>query len=41
VLSVELGADVGLPVFGDLGKFFGDVHFGHEDLFREGFASAL
>ncbi len=29
VLSVELGADVGLPVFGDLREFFGDVHFGH------------
>jgi hypothetical protein len=32
MLSVELGADVGLPVFGDFREFFGDVNFGHWDL---------
>jgi hypothetical protein len=29
VLAVELGCDVGLPVFGNLGEFFGDVDFVH------------
>jgi hypothetical protein len=28
-LTVEFGCDVGLPVFGNLGEFFGDVDFGH------------
>jgi hypothetical protein len=28
-LAVELGADVGLPVFGDFGEFFGDIDFAH------------
>src|ERR1700690_3319569 len=27
ILAVEFGADVRLPVFGDLGKLFRDVHF--------------
>jgi hypothetical protein len=29
ILAIEFGGDVGLPVFGDLGKFLGDVDFGH------------
>src|ERR1700686_249125 len=29
VLAVEFGGDVGLPVFGDLGEFLGDVYFRH------------
>jgi hypothetical protein len=28
-LAVELGGDVGLPVFGDPGELFGEVDFGH------------
>ncbi|SPE28430.1 hypothetical protein SBA2_40003 [Acidobacteriia bacterium SbA2] len=28
-LPVQFGSDVGLPVFGNLGKFFGDVDFVH------------
>jgi hypothetical protein len=28
-LAVELGSDVGFPVFVDFGKFFGDVDFVH------------
>jgi hypothetical protein len=28
-LSVKFGGDVGLPVFGNLGEFFGEVDFGH------------
>jgi hypothetical protein len=28
-LAIEFGGDVGLPVFGDLGKLLGDVDFGH------------
>jgi hypothetical protein len=28
-LAVELGSDVGLPVFGDFREFFGDVDFVH------------
>src|SRR5579863_2302477 len=28
-LAVEFGADIGLPVFGDRGEFFGDVDFLH------------
>jgi hypothetical protein len=31
-LSVQLGSDIGLPEFGDLGKFFGDVDFVHDSL---------
>ena len=30
VLAVEFGRDVGLPVFRDLGEFFGDIDLGHE-----------
>jgi hypothetical protein len=29
VLAVEFGGDVGLPVFGDLGEFFGEVDLVH------------
>jgi hypothetical protein len=29
VLAVEFGGDVGLPVFGDFGEFFGDVDLEH------------
>jgi hypothetical protein len=29
ILAIEFGGDVGLPVFGDLGKLLGDVDFGH------------
>jgi hypothetical protein len=32
VLSVELGGDAGLVVFGDLREFLGDVNFGHGSL---------
>jgi hypothetical protein len=28
-LPVELGGDVGLPIFGDLGELFGDIDFRH------------
>ena len=28
-LAVELGSDIGLPVFGDFGELFGDVDFVH------------
>jgi hypothetical protein len=31
MLTVELGADVGLPIFSDFREFFGDVDFGHGD----------
>ena len=34
VLTVEFGGDVGLPVFRDLGEFFGDVDFGHDGFSR-------
>jgi hypothetical protein len=30
-LTIELGGNVGFPVFRDLREFFGDVHFGHCD----------
>src|SRR5271166_3184340 len=29
ILAIELGGDVGLPKFGDPGKFFGNVNFRH------------
>jgi hypothetical protein len=29
MLSVELGGNVGLPVFGNPGEFFGDIDFRH------------
>ena len=29
ILAVEFCSDVGLPVFGDFGEFFGDVYFWH------------
>jgi hypothetical protein len=32
ILAIELGGDVGLPVFGDLRKLLGDVDFGHKIL---------
>ena len=35
VLAIELGGDVGLPVFGDLGELLGDVDFGHGILVTE------
>jgi hypothetical protein len=28
-LAVQFGGDIGLPVFGNLGEFFGDIHFLH------------
>jgi hypothetical protein len=35
VLSVELGSDVGFPVFGNFREFFSDVYFGHDGPFRQ------
>src|ERR1039458_3416231 len=29
ILAIEFGGNVGLPVFGDFGKLFGDVDLGH------------
>src|ERR1051326_26577 len=29
LLAVEFGGNVGLPVFGDLGEFVGEIDFGH------------
>jgi hypothetical protein len=28
-LAVQFGGDIGLPVFGNLGELFGNVHFLH------------
>jgi hypothetical protein len=35
-LAVELGGNVGLPVFRNFGELFGDVDFVHEDSWRKG-----
>jgi hypothetical protein len=31
VLSIQLGRDIGLPVFGDLRKLFGQIYFFHKN----------